>query len=363
MKFALSCLIAAFGATAAAKSTAGHLRASLANDAAAPQQALLGLVAAAANAKGDSPEFDISSLATLAQSLSKTGGIVETVNTIKGLVTGMMESLSQEAAAAQMGLANKTLYDTCNTNKASAMAAVAKLEAAAPADGHYAEYHKCVEELSNLNTTAKSCTSQEDLLRVAKQARCEYFATVDRSSNFQSWFCHEDDFPVSSSYESYLQRNIDMLAEYRTRKQNCTDATSSYVAKQTECSAKMTAVATQELHCASLKSNATEAICTPYQGKMSACSAYDSCWAASEAAAANNYNTAVSISNNLKTQWNALKRIECLLDVLAKSGDQTAALTECIQKSHSTDALTIVRPPVPTKETCVTGAKPEGCIL
>eukprot|EP00439_Symbiodinium_sp_Y106_P045136 s545_g5.t1 len=117
MKFALSCLIAAFGATAAAKSTAGHLRASLANDAAAPQQALLGL--------------DISSLATLAQSLSKTGGIVETVNTIKGLVTGMMESLSQEAAAAQMGLANKTLYDTCNTNKASAMAAVAKLEAAA----------------------------------------------------------------------------------------------------------------------------------------------------------------------------------------------------------------------------------------
>eukprot|EP00439_Symbiodinium_sp_Y106_P050041 s545_g6.t1 len=69
--------------------------------------------------------------------------------------------------------------------------------------------------LSNLNTTAKSCTSQEDLLRVAKQARCEYFATVDRSSNFQSWFCHEDDFPVSSSYESYLQRNIDMLAEYR----------------------------------------------------------------------------------------------------------------------------------------------------
>ena len=25
----------------------------------------------------------------------------------------------------------------------------------------------------------------------------------------------QDDFPVSSSYESYLQRNIDMLAEYR----------------------------------------------------------------------------------------------------------------------------------------------------
>ncbi|CAE7793371.1 unnamed protein product, partial [Symbiodinium sp. CCMP2592] len=99
--------------------------------------------------------------------------------------------------------------------------------------------------------------------------------------------------------------------------------------------------------------------------KVSACSAYDSCWAASEAAAANNYNTAVSISNDLKTQWNALKRIQCLLDVLvlSTSGDQTAALTECIQKSHSTDALTIVKPQVPGKETCVTGAKPEGCIL
>jgi len=363
MKFAQCCFLAAFGAAAAAKSVGGHLRASLSNDANAPQQALLGLVAAAAHAKSDSPEFDISSLATLAQSLSKTGGITETVNTIKGLVTGMMESLSQEAAAAQQGLANKTLFDACNTNKASAMTAVAKLEAAAPADGHYAEYHKCMEELTNLNTTAQSCTNQEDLLRVAKQARCEYFSSVDRSSNFQSWFCHEDDFPVSSTYEAYLQRNIDMLAEYRTRKQNCSDATSSYDAKQLECNTKVEPVATKELHCATLQSNASEATCLPHQGKVNACSTYESCWSASVAAAENSYSTAVSISNELKTQWNALKRIECLLDVLSKSGDQTAALTECIQKSHSTDSLTIVKPATPTKEACDPGAKPEGCLV
>ena len=30
------------------------------------------------------------------------------------------------------------------------------------------------------------------------------------------WKCREDDFPVSSTYEAYLQRNIDMLAEYRS---------------------------------------------------------------------------------------------------------------------------------------------------
>mmetsp|Transcript_25634 Transcript_25634/g.59538 ORF Transcript_25634/g.59538 Transcript_25634/m.59538 type:complete len:363 (+) Transcript_25634:61-1149(+) len=362
MKFAVFALVAALRAADAAKST-GHLRASLSSDAAAPQQALLSLVAAAANAKGDSHEFDISSLASLAASIQKTGGVGDTVNTIKGLVTGMIESLSQEAAAAQSGLANRTLFDTCNANKATALGDVAKLEAAAPKDGHYAEYEKCQNELTVLNATASSCGDQEDLLRVAKEARCEYFGAVDRSNNFQSWFCHEDDFPASSSYEAYLQRNIDMLAEYRKRKQNCSDAESNYTTKRTECSAKSSPVATKELHCATLKANATEAICVPYQGKVSACNAYDSCWASSAAAAANSFDTAVSISENLKTQWEALKRIECLLDVLTKDGDQTAALTECVKKTHTTDSLTIVKPQLPTKEACEPGVKPEGCVV
>ena len=361
MKFAMRFLVSALGVAAAAKS-AGHLRASLASDITAPQQALLSLVAAAANGRGDSPEFDISSLASMAQSISKTGGVPETVNTIKGLVTGMLESLSQEASAAQLGVTNKTLFETCNANKAAAMGEVAKLEAAAPADGHYAEYNQCIQELANLNTTAQSCTSQEELLRVAKQARCEYFSAVDRSNNYQSWFCYEDDFPVSSTYEAYLQRNINMLAEYRTRKQNCTDASSSYSAKQSECNTKTSPVSIKTLHCETLKSNATEAFCTPYQGKVTACNVYDSCWAASEAAATSAYDTAVSISENLKTQWNALKRVECLLDVLTKSGDQTAALTECIQKTHSTDTLSITKPALPTKEACTPGVKPEACV-
>ncbi|CAJ1338060.1 unnamed protein product [Effrenium voratum] len=145
-------------------------------------------------------------------------------------------------------------------------------------------------------------------------------------------------------------------------KSNCTDATSSYNTKMAECQTKQTPVASKELQCATLESSATSALCAPYEGKLAVCKTYESCWSAAGSAAGNSLNTAQSIQDNLKTQWTALKRIQCLLDVLAKSGDQTAALTACIAKTHSTDSLTLTPAAAPTKEVCSAGTAPAACV-
>lgn len=78
------------------------------------------------------------------------------------------------------------------------------------------------------------------------------------------------DFPASSTYEAYLQRNIDMLADFRTgflssesdcdmvvmncrpmrtarmRKANCSNATSAHTSKQLECSGHHAQAAAKE---------------------------------------------------------------------------------------------------------------------
>mmetsp|Transcript_80152 Transcript_80152/g.98172 ORF Transcript_80152/g.98172 Transcript_80152/m.98172 type:complete len:356 (+) Transcript_80152:51-1118(+) len=304
----------------------------------------------------------VSSLAAMAESISKQDPSAReaSVNSIKTLLQGLLDSITSQHSIAQKSVTNQSAFDLCNTQKTADLAHAETVKMGTNWTDTTDAHNTCQAEFQALNNTFTSCYQQEEMLRVAATARCEYFASVDRSSNFQSWFCHEDDFPASSSYEAYLQRNIEMLADFRMRRANCTNATATQSSKQLECSGYQQQASAKEVMCAHLTPYANPADCTSYEAKQQACASYSHCRTQAQHESSSAASTADQLAESLKVQWEGLKRIECLLDVIAKGGDQTA-LQACVAAGHDTSALSIIVPAAPAAQACDVGVAPAGC--
>jgi len=313
--------------------------------------------------KGKPLDPMVSSLAAMAESISKQDPSAreESVNSIKSLLQGLLNSITSQHAIAQKSVTNQSAFDSCNAQKAIDLAHAENVKIGSNWTDTTGAYQTCQGEFEAMNTTYTSCFQQEEMLRVAATARCEYFESVDRSSNFQSWFCHEDDFPASSSYEAYLQRNIDMLADFRMRRANCTNATAAQSSKQLECSGYQQQAAAKEVMCAHLTPYANPADCSSYEAKQQACLSYSHCRVQAEHESSSAASTADQLAESLKVQWEGLKRIECLLDVILTSGDQ-AGMQACVAAGHDTSALNIIVPAEPVAQACDAGVAPAGCV-
>jgi len=314
--------------------------------------------------KGKPLDPMVSSLAAMAESISKQDPASReaSVTSIKNLLQGLLDSISSQHSIAQKSVTNQSAYDSCNAMKLTDMAHAETIKKEINWTDTSAAHAACQAEFEALNATYTSCFHQEAMLSVAATAKCEYFQSVDRSSNFQSWFCHEDDFPASSTYEAYLQRNIDMLADFRMRQANCSNATAAHTSKQLECFGYHNQAAAKEVMCAHLTPMEKPADCSSYQAKKQACTSYQNCRGQAQAETENAVSTADQLADSLKAQWSALKKIECLLDkLISASGDQSA-LQACLDASHDTSALNIVVPAAPAAEACVPGVPPLGCV-
>ncbi|CAK8997609.1 unnamed protein product, partial [Durusdinium trenchii] len=72
-----------------------------------------------------------------------------------------------------------------------------------------------------------------------------------------------------------------------------------------------------------------------------ACASYQNCYAQAQGEVGSTISTANQLADSLKVQWAALKKIECLLDVILAAGDQ-AAMQACVDATHDTSALNII---------------------
>eukprot|EP00437_Effrenium_voratum_P007844 CAMPEP_0181431084 /NCGR_PEP_ID=MMETSP1110-20121109/18061_1 /TAXON_ID=174948 /ORGANISM="Symbiodinium sp., Strain CCMP421" /LENGTH=356 /DNA_ID=CAMNT_0023554429 /DNA_START=34 /DNA_END=1105 /DNA_ORIENTATION=+ len=312
--------------------------------------------------KGRPMDPMVSSLAAMAESISKQepGAREESVKSIKTLLTGLLDSITSQHTIAQNSVTNLTAFTTCNVNKAADLAHAGTVKKVSNWTDTSAAYNACIAELEAYNSSYTSCAAQEKMLDVAATARCEYFEAVDRTENFQSWFCHEDDYPATASYESYLQRNIDMLADFRLRRSNCSNATSAHGVKQTECGGKKGLLDAKEVACAALTPSDKPVDCSSYQATKQACVSYSNCWSQAGSESSSAVSTADQLADSLKAQWKALKRIECLLDVILTSS-QATALQQCVDQVHDASSLDIAPPAAPAQEVCTAGAAPAGC--
>lgn len=336
-----------------------------------------------------------SALANMADQVPTNGS---TLQSIKDYIAQMLADVTTQHNIAQAELTEISGYTSCDGTMASELSALAATTtvaattttapptiapAATTTTLHPSSIalKTCLAEVETLNASLTKCLSEHKAAKEASDAVCMNFhfkSVIDAKAER----CNES---FSGSYEQYLERDVQILADYVSKKQNCTTYTSSTDAKASECDAKEATLFNKQLLCsqivvvtttpgmapaatttaAAVVSNAAaeEAACTNYHKQVEVCSDYDSCYEAVTLAKSGEKQSASTLEASRKAEWVSLQRMSCLVNLLGTS-NQAAGMATCMSTpvtDYNTGHLDLVLPSPPTKKTCGPFQKPASC--
>jgi hypothetical protein len=276
-------------------------------------------------------------------------------------------------------------------------------------------YTSCKALEDELKEQNRTCHEELAAKKASKNAQCEVYAGLfyANAGEAKQGRCDENTHNAFvGTYVEYLRRDITRLANLESAEANCTDATEEEQAKQTQCQAIHDDLVNKIEECLQYElarpspapsppgtsptpsppspagpsptpsppspaggdsatttvapggpvSEETQANCGPYNARVVNCTTYNTCHDTAVSTSDSHFTTEQSLEASRKAEYRALKRVDCLLDVLsAPAAEQTDKLTECVALTHDTSALILVKAAYPDKETCETGVKPAGC--
>jgi len=351
----LAALAALSGVADAAKSMFSHGRGTLGLEQVLishPQQALMSLLRSSADASA--PDPSISSLAAIAASLSQDPGTSSSsVAQIRSLVLGLEDGLIAEFNTTQAGINNVSGFDNCVSDMNSRLTACNSTAAT-----NNSAYEECIAEWRQLNDYYTTCRERELYINGTKLLVCEEYDNSSFQLPFNYRFCPAND-AFSGTYEQYLQRSVDRLYILRSLKANCSYWANQWTNITDMCDATEIVLTEKWENCSGMLNTSN---CTDYNCRKTECSTYDTCWSAQEGAFNATVTMAYALETSLHAQWRALQRIECLLEVIDATTNQTALLEECIARRHMVPSyLNITNTTAPAKPACSTSPRPDEC--
>lgn len=204
-----------------------------------------------------------------------------------------------------------------------------------------------------MNISNTSCYNNLTFWDGLWQQACDYYNGTDRSvPEVKDERCVET---WTSSYEDYLERDIQLLAELTDSRENCTRYRDRHATQEQICRNISTQLQEKIYLCLLCDrddsgSTTTGTPTTPCPGQ-DACNDYDQCYSGENATFVGRCSTQQQLSVARKAEYRALMRINCLLDVLVVDlSQQYDTLIGCIETTYSDEALTIIcgTPPNPT---------------
>ncbi|CAE7897069.1 unnamed protein product [Symbiodinium necroappetens] len=225
--------------------------------------------------------------------------------------------------------------------------------------------HNLVQQRSTHHDSFSHGYTSWEMMRAARAARCG------------------DAAAFTGTYEEYLERDIQTLAVLQARSKNCSAATTGYDSKVTECAKAFDELTSKLQECLELEAHlaqihalpdsstpaagpttaVTQEFCAPWAAKVAACSNYDACYTSKAVMQESSFNAAKELANSRQAEYLALKRIDCLLNVLESSAaEQPDKLTACVSAAHDVSSLELKKPVAPAKASCVPGVQPAGCV-
>jgi len=144
-------------------------------------------------------------------------------------------------------------------------------------------------------------------------------------------------------------------------KDGCGNATQLFNDKVAECGVAKNALDGNKTSCDELQTAAEAAICVVAGPDSEKCTAYETCYNNAVSAYTDENATIVEMHLNWTVQWRTLKRMECLLDIMAKGGTNDD-IDACKDKLWDTTWLDLDYPAIPPKKECSAAAKrPAPC--
>eukprot|EP00439_Symbiodinium_sp_Y106_P028381 s2095_g3.t1 len=298
-----------------------------------------------------------------------------TIAAIRTLITTLLQTITTQHQAAQTAVENTTLYQACISAKDTAFGKANALTStttstttttgAPTTTTIHADLAACKSQEADLIVQNRTCYGELDASRSAKLATCELYDDMNYI-NAGSARCG-DAAAFAGTYEEYLERDIQTLAVLQARSKNCSAATTGYDSK--ECLeleahlAQIHALPDSSTPATGPTTAVTQEFCAPWAAKVAACSNYDACYTSKAVMQESSFNAAKELATSRQAEYLALKRIDCLLNVLESSAaEQPDKLTACVSAAHDVSSLELKKPVPPAKADCVPGVQPAGCV-
>lgn len=333
-------------------------------------------------------EMGSMSLATVANALANMADQVPVdspiLQSIREFITQMLADITSQHNVSQAELTDIAGYTTCTQTMVQSLSNVAA--AAGPAATTLApsttatttvhplsiSLQQCVAQLEAMNTSLTICMSEHTAAQSASDAVCmnfHYKTVVDAKAER----CSET---FAGSYEQYLERDVHILADYVSKKQNCSAFTKQTDSKASECDQLRETLFAKQMECSQIvvptggssalpvDTAAEEAACSLYHAQMEVCSNYDSCFEAVYGSKQLEKSSAATLESSREAEWVSLQRMSCLVGAMAFNSNQTAAVQQCMSVAmpiYSTTHLQLVLPSPPTKHTCGPFQRPATC--
>jgi len=289
----------------------------------------------------------------------------ETVNVIGDLITNKMiprvleaHEASQKEVNTLMGelkhctVARENSFDAAKDSKAS-------YERTSP-------MHKSCRSLEAvLRTSSTSCTADLEDKKTIKRLKCKQFATVSKEVGDQHTMGQIIIKAFDESVDTYVRRisaticgkghGIDthsMLERYIEAKSVCEEATKDYNDMASYCKQKSTDYDNKKIECDALQEQMDGAACHRVVQVKDACESYSECYVGKLGSYETTQLVVQKEETDRKTEWRALKRMECLLDVVRDCKVKDEEVEACKKKEHDTNHLIITYPTIPRQEEC-----------
>lgn len=317
-----------------------------------------------------------------------------TISAIRTLINSLLQTITTQHQAAQTAVDNQTLYQACISAKDAAFGKANALTStttstttttgAPTTTTIHADLAACKSQEADLIVQNRTCYGELDASRAAKLATCELYDDMNyiNAGAARAARCG-DAAAFTGTYEEYLERDIQTLAVLQARSKNCSAATTGYDSKVTECAKAFDELTSKLQECLELEAHlaqihalpdsstpaagpttaVTQEFCAPWAAKVAACSNYDACYTSKAVMQESSFNAAKELANSRQAEYLALKRIDCLLNVLESSAaEQPDKLTACVSAAHDVSSLELKKPVPPAKASCVPGVQPAGCV-
>lgn len=301
-------------------------------------------------------------LASLAQVSSSTGNTTadpSTVASLREMVQAFILELVTEHNESQTIVNDLSGFVHCEANLTTGDTTTTT--AGATTTDNQAATENCsscwdvVRELEKLN---ESCRNNITEWYGEWQENCTYLNGTNRSvSEVQNERCTEN---WVGTYEDYLERDLQLLAELTYSADNCTSSREHYVNESIVCNNYTSQLVEQIRECLdceerllSANTTTTEAPCTVDSDRQQICDDYTTCYSIANSTFVARCSSQQLLSASRKAEYRALMRVNCLLDVLVVDvTQQESTLIGCINTTYSDDAFTIVCGNAPDPTAC-----------
>lgn len=291
-----------------------------------------------------------------------TPGLKAFVDQIGSLIGTQMKPkvvANRDVTQAQLNKASDA-FAKCSAFSSAADVVNARSQFAQLAGAHTS----CRAQQAEAANKVDDCKKDLDTSRALQTATCTAFTDMEKLKVTDPSSCPASANENYGQMATRLGKYFTAQAQaYQDRKKACDDATAAAMRQANTCRDLQGGLDSKKATCDQAQETMDSASCSIVTATKAACSQGDNCYSDATTAFNNAVSSAKKVEAGLKTEWEAILRLECLIGVFAVDDDSRAgAISDCKNRDYSSRVaeMSLKYPSPPAGPSCSLPADAAG---